>query len=101
MGGILFDPLGGTGVVAAKSLRGITDPAEVELSLEVFDDVRAPVAAGERVGTITIADGTSTVGTVPAITTSAIDEQEEPGWGAAVLETILSGAAAILPGEGS
>jgi serine-type D-Ala-D-Ala carboxypeptidase (penicillin-binding protein 5/6) len=100
VGGVLFDTLGSSGIVAAKTLRGITDPSEVRLFFEPSEDLRAPIAAGTSVGTITIGDGDKDVGEVDAVTTSSIDDEEDQGWPAGVFETLLSGAASILPGEG-
>ena len=100
VGGVLFDPLGSSDIVADKTLRGLTDPSEVQLFFEEADDLRAPVAAGTSVGTITVADGDRNVGEVDAVTTVPIDGEEESGWAAGMFETLLRGAASILPGEG-
>ena len=100
VGGVLFDTLGASGIVAAKTLRGITDPSDVQLVFEVSDDLQAPIAAGTSVGTITVGDGDRNVGEVDAVTTVQIDGEEERSWAAGVFETLLDGAASILPGEG-
>jgi serine-type D-Ala-D-Ala carboxypeptidase (penicillin-binding protein 5/6) len=100
VGGVLFDPLGASDIVAARTLRGLTDPSEVQLFFEPSDDLQAPVPAGTSVGTITVAEGDRNVGEVDAVTTVPIDGEEEPGWAAGMFETLLRGAASILPGEG-
>ena len=89
VGGVLFDPLGASGIVAAKTLRGLTDPSEVRLFFEPSDDLRAPIAAGTSVGTITVGDGDGNVGEVDAVTTVPIDGEEESGWAAGMFETLL------------
>ena len=100
VGGIVFDTLGSTGIVAARTVRDITDPSEVRLRFEPFDDLHAPLAGGTGVGTITVSDGTREVASVEAVATTTLEASEEQGWPLSVLQTILEGAAAILPGEG-
>ena len=100
VGGIVFDTLGATGIVAARTVRGLTDPTEVRLRFEPFDALRAPLTGGTGVGTISVSDGTREVASVEAVTTTTLEPAEEQGWPLSALRTILEGAAAILPGEG-
>jgi D-alanyl-D-alanine carboxypeptidase (penicillin-binding protein 5/6) len=100
VGGIVFDTLGATGIVAARTVRGLTDPTEVQLRFEPFDDLHAPLGDGTGVGTIFVSDGTREVASVEAVATNTLEPAEEQGWPLSALQTILEGAAAILPGEG-
>jgi D-alanyl-D-alanine carboxypeptidase (penicillin-binding protein 5/6) len=99
VGGVVFDTLGASGIVAARTVRGITDPTEVRLRFEPFDDLKAPLGNGADVGEITVSDGDREVATVPAVATTGLEPPEERAWPASLLETILRGAATILPGE--
>jgi D-alanyl-D-alanine carboxypeptidase (penicillin-binding protein 5/6) len=101
VGGVVFDTLGTSEVVAGRTLRGLIDPADVRLRFEPANDLQIPLADGEEVGTITVTDGARELATVDAVTATALDPEEDPGWAAGLLETILRGASSVLPGEGS
>lgn len=99
VGGIVFDTLGASGIVAERTLRGLTDPAAVELAFEPLTDLRAPLQDGASVGTITVSTQERTVATVGAVAAADVDDAAAEGWAAEALQTLIRGAAAVLPGE--
>lgn len=98
VGELVFDPSGATAVVAGRTLRGIPDPARVEVSL-VPARVTPPLAEGETVGTMVVTLPTGeVVARGPAI---AGDELDDDGGGGAGFFGSLLGAAASLVGARS
>jgi D-alanyl-D-alanine carboxypeptidase (penicillin-binding protein 5/6) len=99
VGGVVFDTSGASGIVAARTVRGMTDPTEVRLHFEAAEDLQAPLTDGQEVGTITVNDGARDVATVEAVTSATLEAEDDPGWAAGLLQSILRGASSVLPGE--
>lgn len=93
LGELVFDPSGVTPVVAGKTLRGIPDPARVDVTFEPAP-VTLPLADGETVGTMVVTlPGGEVVARGPAV---AAGELPEDGGGAGFFGSILRAAEAVL-----
>lgn len=96
LGALVFDPGGATSVVAGRTVRGLRDPATVDVRFEPAASVSLPLARGETVGTVVVeTPGGEVVAVAPAVA-----EADLPGTGgggvASVLGSVLRSAAAVV-----
>lgn len=94
LGALVFDPSGATAVVAGEAVRGIPDPATVEVTFEP-GDVSPPLHAGEVVGRVLVRTrGGEVVAEAPAV---AEDDLPDDGGGASgIFGPILRAAAGVI-----
>lgn len=96
LGALVFDSSGAAAVVAGRTVRGIPDPASVEVTFAPAPSVSLPLVAGETVGTVIV---TSRAGEVlaraPAVADAAL-QADDGGGGGSVLGTVLRTAASLV-----
>jgi D-alanyl-D-alanine carboxypeptidase (penicillin-binding protein 5/6) len=96
LGALVFDPAGAAGVVAGKTVRGIPDPATVEVVFEPSAFVSPPLSAGETVGTMIISGpGGEVVARAPAVAQDDLPGEDGEG-STSVLGAILRTAASVV-----
>lgn len=92
LGALVFDPSGATAVVAGRTVRGIPDPARVEIGYEPAS-VTPPLAAGETVGAMVVSLPTGeVVARAPAVAAGELPDGDAGGAGffGAILRTAAS-----------
>lgn len=95
LGALVFDPSGSAAVVAGRTVRGIPDPASVDVRFEPAGSVSLPLAEGETVGSVVVTSrGGDVVGRAPAVVDAALPD--DGGGGGSVLGTILRTAASVV-----
>lgn len=97
VGSIVFDPGGAVRVAAGAEVRGLPPRTAVDLRLRVSDDVRAPLAPGEPVGTVVLTMDGQVIGRTRAVATSTLTG-EPPGWTQQAIASLIRIAALALPG---
>ena len=74
VGGVVFDALGASGIVAGRDRPRVTDPAEVRLRFDAADDLQATDSrTARRLGRSRSTTAPGTMATVDAVSTTAID----------------------------
>ncbi|HYO60703.1 MAG TPA: D-alanyl-D-alanine carboxypeptidase family protein [Actinomycetota bacterium] len=99
LGDLVFDSAGAASVVAGRTLRGLLDPATVEISFEPDGGVSPPLDRGETVGSVVVSSPEGeVVGRGPAIAQDALPEADGGG-AASVFGAVLRAAGGILGGR--
>lgn len=78
-GDVVFVPSGSTGVIAGDSVRGIDDPADVVVDLEIDPSVVPPIEPGQQLGHVLVRTRNGrTIGSVPAVATRSVGRDSRP-----------------------
>ncbi len=88
VGALVFDPAGTVVVRAGASVRGIQDPASVDVSFHPNERVSSPLGPGSVVGRIVVSVGGTTIARVRAVTAAPV-ATTEPSFAARALATVL------------
>lgn len=97
---LVLDPAGAIAAVAARNVRGITDPDTVTVEFEPAVGLRTPMAPGDRVGRAAVIDGSGVeVGSTPVIAAGPLEAGGVRSWFGRTLMTLISASASLVPGE--
>jgi D-alanyl-D-alanine carboxypeptidase (penicillin-binding protein 5/6) len=88
VGALVFDPGGSTAALSSRTVRGIADPRRVTIVFRPRSRVRAPVAAGEAVGSAEVRLSGRLVEAVPAVAGRPIPTAR-PSWTIEALGRLL------------
>lgn len=92
--GLVFASGGSTGVLAARTVRGLTHPSDIDVAFVPDDDISLPIASGDNVGVLEIrAPGGRVLATVDAIAERGIDAPQP-----SLFQTVMTG---LMRGVGS
>lgn len=95
VGAIIFDPAGATGAVAGGRVRGMANPADLDVRFAGEPAAHPPLTAGETIGWVTLLAGEEVVETVPAVTARSVERAPQP-WLGDVLAQLLRWAAVAI-----
>ncbi|MEA2461435.1 MAG: hypothetical protein QOH90_1612 [Actinomycetota bacterium] len=95
VGSLVFDPAGATEVTAGKTVRGIEDPNSVTIGFEAAPPPGDSIAAGDRVGSITLNSGGVEFARVPAVATRSLGAGDSAIAG--ILARILDLGSRLIP----
>jgi D-alanyl-D-alanine carboxypeptidase (penicillin-binding protein 5/6) len=98
LAGLVFEGSGSTGVIAARTVRGLTKPSQIEVTFVPDDAIELPIEPGDIVGVLEIRNRSGrTVGRVEAIAERGV-VGDEPGFFERSFSGLLRGVASLLGG---
>lgn len=97
LGALVFDPAGAAAVVAARTVRGIPDPATIRVRFEPAASAAPPIGEGETVGTVVVTSAAGdVVARAPAVTEQELEGGAGNGGAASFFGGLLRAAASLV-----
>lgn len=98
VGTVVFDS-GSVVAVARDGVRGLADPARIQVEFELGAGVTGELRPGQDLGAVAVMSGNRTLGLVDAVAEGGLEPQE-PSWLTRCFAGLLSGGARLLGGGG-